>query len=75
MDEIYEWLNPRVSIEYVLFSFLVLCVAIVVVMLMTKGKMMMRLVLGALLTEYYFLLKQWNGVFTKNRIRNIKLMP
>ena len=46
MDEIYEWLNPRVSIEYVLLSFLVLCVAIVVVMLMTKGKKMMRLVLG-----------------------------
>ena len=55
MDEIYEWLNPRVSIEYILLSFLVLCVAIVVVMLMTKGKKMMRLVLGALLSEYYFL--------------------
>lgn len=55
MDEIYEWLNPRVPIEYILFSFLMLCVAIVVVMLMTKGKKIMRLVLGALLTEYYFL--------------------
>lgn len=49
MDEIYEWLNPRVPIEYILFSFLMLCVAIVVVMLMTKGKKIMRLVLGALL--------------------------
>ena len=38
MDEIYEWLNPRVSIEYILLSSLVLCVAIVVVMLKKKKK-------------------------------------
>ena len=55
MDEIYEWLNPRVPIEYILLSFLVLSVAIVVVMLMTKGKKMMRLVLGALVsTQLHF---------------------
>ena len=33
MDEIYEWLNPRIPVEYVLISFLVLSVAIVIGML------------------------------------------
>ena len=55
MDEIYEWLNPRIPVEYVLMSFLVLSVAIVVGMLVMKGSRAKRFVLGALLTEYYFL--------------------
>lgn len=37
MDEIYEWLNPRIPVEYVLISFLVLSVAIVIGMLVMKG--------------------------------------
>lgn len=37
MDEIYEWLNPRIPVEYVLSSFLVLSVAIVIGMLVMKG--------------------------------------
>lgn len=36
MDEIYEWLNPRIPVEYVLSSFLVLSVAIVIGMLVIK---------------------------------------
>ena len=37
MDEIYEWLNPRIPVEYVLISFLVLSVAIVIGMLVMRG--------------------------------------
>lgn len=55
MDEIYEWLNPRIPVEYVLISFLVLSVAIVIGLLVMKGGRAKRFVLGALLAEYYFL--------------------
>lgn len=55
MDEIYEWLNPRIPIEYVLISFLMLSVAIVIGMLVMKGSRAKRFVLEALLAEYYFL--------------------
>ena len=55
MDEFYEWLNPRIPIEYVLISFLMLSVAIVIGMLVMKGSRAMRFVLGTLLAEYYFL--------------------
>ena len=55
MDEIYEWLNPRIPVEYVLISFLVLSVAIVIEMLVMKGSRAKRFVLEALLAEYYFL--------------------
>ena len=55
MDEIYEWLNPRIPVEYVLISFLVLSVAIVIGMLVMKRSRAKRFVLGALLAEYYFL--------------------
>lgn len=56
MDEIYEWLNPRIPVGYVLISFLVLSVAIVIGMLVMKGGRAKRLVLEALLAEYYFLM-------------------
>ena len=49
MDEIYEWLNPRIPVEYVLISFLVLSVAVVIGMLVMKGSRAKRFVLGALL--------------------------
>lgn len=55
MDEIYEWLNPRIPVEYVLISFLVLSISIVIGMLVMKGGRAKRFVLGALLAEYYFL--------------------
>lgn len=55
MDEFYEWLNPRIPVEYVLISFLVLSVAIVIGMLVMKGSRAKRFVLSALLAEYYFL--------------------
>mgnify|MGYP004469277487 CR=1 FL=1 len=38
MDEFYEWLNPRIPVEYVHISFLVLSVAIVIGMLVMKGE-------------------------------------
>lgn len=55
MDEIYEWLNPRIPVEYVLISFLVFSVAIVIGLLVMKGHRAKRFVLEALLAEYYFL--------------------
>lgn len=55
MDEIYEWLNPRIPMEYVLFSFCVLSVTIVIGVLMMKGDKIMKFILGTLLSEYYFL--------------------
>lgn len=55
MDEFYEWLNPRIPMEYVLISFLVLSFAIVIGMLVMKGHWAKRFVLRALLAEYYFL--------------------
>lgn len=55
MDEFYEWLNPRIPVEYVLISFLVLSISIVIGMLVMKGGRAKRFVLGALLAEYYFL--------------------
>ena len=55
MDEIYEWLNPRIPVEYVLISFLMLSVAIVIGLLVMKGHWAKRFVLGALLAENYFL--------------------
>ena len=45
MDEFYEWLNPRIPVEYVLISFLVLSVAIVIGMLVMKGSRAKRFVL------------------------------
>ena len=55
MDEIYEWLNPRIPVEYVLISFLVLSVAVVIGMLVMKGSRAKRFVLEALLAEYYYI--------------------
>ena len=55
MDEIYEWLNPRIPVEYVLTSFLVLSVATVTGMLVMRGNRAKRFVLGTFLVEYYFL--------------------
>ena len=55
MDEIYERLNPRIPIEYVLFSFLVLSIVIVLGMLMMKWGRVKKFLLGSLLSEYYFL--------------------
>ena len=55
MDTIYEWVNPRIPVEYVLSSFLVLSVAIVIGMLVMKGNRAKRFVLESLLMEYYFL--------------------
>lgn len=55
MDGIYEWLNPRIPVEYVLFSFLILSIAIVIGMLMVKGGKLKGYVLKALFLEYYFL--------------------
>lgn len=55
MDEFYEWLNPRIPVEYVLISFLMLSVAIVIGLLVMKGHRAKRFVFEVLLAEYYFL--------------------
>lgn len=76
MDEIYEWLNPRIPVEYVLISFLVLSVAIVAGMLVMKGSRAKRFVLGALLVEYYFLVLCSTVICRASRgERHIEIMP
>lgn len=76
MDEIYEWLNPRIPIEYVLISFLMLSVAIVIGMLVMKGSRAKRLVLGALLAEYYFLVLCSTVICRASHgERHIEIMP
>lgn len=76
MDEFYEWLNPRIPIEYVLISFLMLSVAIVIGMLVMKGSRAKRFVLGALLAEYYFLVL-CSTVICRACVmeRHVELMP
>lgn len=76
MDEFYEWLNPRIPVEYVLISFLVLSVAIVTGMLVMKGSRAKRFVLGALLAEYYFLILCSTVICRASVMeRHVELMP
>ena len=76
MDEIYEWLNPRIPVEYVLSSFLVFSVAIVIGMLVMKGGRAKRFVLGALLAEYYFLVLCSTVICRASHgERHIEIMP
>lgn len=76
MDEFYEWLNPRIPVEYVLISFLVLSVAIVIGMLVMKGSRAKRFVLGALLAVYYFLILCSTVICRASVMeRHVELMP
>lgn len=76
MDEFYEWLNPRIPVEYVLISFLVLSAAIVIGMLVMKGSRAKRFVLGALLAEYYFLVLCSTVICRASVMeRHVELMP
>lgn len=76
MDEFYEWLNPRIPVEYVLISFLVLSVAIVTGMLVMKGSRAKRFVLEALLAEYYFLVLCSTVICRASVMeRQVELMP
>ena len=76
MDTIFEWVNPRIPVEYVLLSFIILSVIIVMGMLMIKGNRIKRFVLGALLADYYFLVL-CSTVICRNggRERQMVLMP
>ena len=76
MDTIYEWVNPRIPVGYILFSFVILSVAIVIGMLMIKGNRIKRFILGALLADYYFLVL-CSTVICRNggRERQMVLMP
>lgn len=76
MDEIYEWLNPRIPVEYVLISFLVLSAAIVIGMLVMKGSRAKRFVLESLLAEYYFLVLCSTVICRASVMeRHVELMP
>lgn len=76
MDTIYEWVNPRIPVEYVLVSFIVLSIVIVIGMLMMKGNRIKRFVSGALFADYYFLVI-CSTVICRNsgRERQMVLMP
>lgn len=76
MDEIYEWLNPRIPVEYVLISFLVLSISIVIGMLVMKGGRAKRFVLESLLAEYYFLVLCSTVICRASHgVRHIELIP
>lgn len=76
MDEIYEWLNPQIPVEYVLSSFLVLSVAIVIGMLVMKGSRAKRFVFESLLVEYYFLVLCSTVICrASSGERHIEIMP
>lgn len=76
MDEIYEWLNPQIPVEYVLSSFLVLSVAIVIGMLVMKGSRAKRFVFESLLVEYYFLVLCSTVICrASSGKRHIEIMP
>ena len=76
MDEFYEWLNPRIPVEYVLSSFLVLSVAIVIGLLVMKGHWAKMFVLESLLAEYYFLVLFSTVICRASHgERHIEIMP
>lgn len=76
MDTIYEWVNPRIPVGYILFSFVILSVAIVIGMLIMKWNRIKRFICGALLADYYFLVL-CSTVICRNggRERQMLLMP
>ena len=76
MDTIYEWVNPRIPVWYILFSFVILSVAIVIGMLMMKGNRIKRFICGDLFGNYYFLVI-CSTVICRNggRERQMVLMP
>ena len=55
MDYIKTWLDPKIPIEYVVGSFLALCIAILVGFIIQKEHHAKRIVLSLICAEYYFL--------------------
>ena len=55
MDKIMTWLDPRIPIEYITVSFLILCLAILIGFTALKGRWIKRFVLISIVAEYYFL--------------------
>ena len=55
MDKILTWLDPRIPIEYITVSFLILCLAILMGFAVLKGRCIKRFVLLSIAAEYYFL--------------------
>ena len=74
MDEFYEWLNPRIPVEYVLSSFLVLSVAIVIGMLVMKGHRAKRFVCSTVICRashgerHFELIPFWNYLDIWNQV-------
>lgn len=55
MDSIKSWLDPKIPVEYVIGSFIVLCLVILFGTPIFKGHGAKKFVLLSLCTEYYYL--------------------
>lgn len=75
MDKIYEWIDPKIPMQYILFSFIGLVVWVVVGMLTIKKRNFKMLVFGALLSEYYFLVLSSTVICRSSSKRNMELTP
>lgn len=55
MDSIKSWLDPKIPIEYVIGSFFILCVILLMGIPMYKGDKVKSFLFISLCSEYYFL--------------------
>lgn len=55
MDSLERWFDPNIPMEYIIFSFSVLCIVVAIGFIAYRGKKMKKFVMGALAIEYYFL--------------------
>ena len=76
MDNIITWLDPRIPVEYIVGSFIILCVLILLVFLFFNGRKAKRFTLIALCAEYYFMILCSTIICRTEEInRSIELNP
>jgi len=76
MDYIETWLDPKIPVEYIVGSFIVLCIAILFGLAVIKSKQRKWFVLCALCAEYYFLVLSSTVICRTEVIaERIKLIP
>lgn len=55
MDDLLLLLNPKISFGYILFTFIVFCIVIIIRLFFFKAQGVKRFIVFSLLVEYYFL--------------------
>lgn len=76
MDNLTHWINPRIPVEYIVGSFIVLCIVLLVGFIICKDNRIKRIVLYALLMEYYFLVLCTTVICRTAQItKRIELIP